>query len=157
MVEGALIFPIMSFFLVYLELAHHSYDAYLTTEHVAEQRAWSGATVGSMIGNCPKGRDDTSYQPSYFKMMSGGGSGDENTGSNPSTNAGGSSSSASGKLGGNAGPGGWFMHHDTAMAQVTVKRGPVTYDGTQHRPNARSKLFCNQPWVGSLWDIITSL
>ena len=157
MVEGALIFPIMAMFIYMLELAHHNFDAYITAEHVAEERTWSSATYGSMIGTCPKdkARDDTSYKRVYFKMDPlGGGSDDPPAAGNPSMSApNGGSGAASGKIAG-AGPGGWFMHHDTASAEVKVARGPRSFDKSA---NARSKVFCNQPWVGSLWDVIKSL
>jgi hypothetical protein len=158
MVEGALIFPIMAFFLVYLELAHHSFDGYLLAEHVAEERTWSSATAGGFSG-CSPARDDTNYHPPYLKLQptgsggAAGAAGDENKGTPPATDSGG------GRINGGAlagsGPGGFFMHHDTAAVQVTVKRGSVTYDGTAHMPAARSKVFCNQPWLGSIIDIIS--
>lgn len=152
MVEGAIVFPVMAGFLVMFELCHHSYEAYIQTGHVAEQRAWSNATVGSLIGNCKNPvRDDTAYKPKYFKMDSPGSGGNTSAGGNPQIqqNSGGS---ISGSGAGTApGSGGWFIHHDSANATISVSRGTF-----QHTANASSTsyVFCNQPWVGSLLDII---
>jgi hypothetical protein len=154
MVEGAVVFPIMAMFMVMFELAHHSFDAYITTEHVAEERTWSSATLGSFTLSCPTGRDDTEYssQVKYFTITAGGSPTDTKAGGSPSTNSNG------GKINGNSmagqGPSGWAMHSDTAAATAKASRGAGSFTTT---PNARSKVFCNQPWVGGLWAIVSSI
>ncbi len=145
MVEGALVFPIMAMFMVMFELAHHSFDGYITAEHVARERAWSGATIGSFVLSCPKGRDDTSYtsQVKYFTIDGLNGS-DESQASTSQTNNTGVAVT---------GPGGWAIHHATAAVTAHADRGAGHFTTT---PNARSKVFCNQPWVGGLVDIFKS-
>lgn len=151
MVEGALIFPIMSFFLVYLELAHHSYDGYITAEHVARERAWSSALQGSVIGGCDSGaRDDQSYKPSYFSI-SAGGSGTDGKGTSPNVPNGDKIASIPG------GDQSRFIikkHFAIATADVNVARGGVSYN---HKPSSKTAVYCNQPWIGGLTDIIKKI
>jgi hypothetical protein len=148
MVEGALVFPIMAMFMFMFEMAHHAFDAYITTEHVSEERTWSAATAGSFIGDCKDARrDDTSYKPAYFKMTDGTTpAGGDQVGSSPAAD---SSGTGGANVGGPSG--GWFMHHDSALANITVKRGGRDFEKSA---SAASKVFCNQPWAGGIIDII---
>jgi len=144
MVEAGIIFPIMAMFMSLFEATHHSYDGYISAQHVARERAWSGATQGSFILSCPTGRDDTSYKPSYFTM-------DKNV---KGTSTGGSTTQASNDTGVPvSGPGGWGIYHASAQAEAKGKRGSIAFD---NKPTSNSHIFCNQSWVGGLTDIFKS-
>lgn len=150
MVEGAVIFPVMSIFLVLLELSHHSFDGYIEAGHVARERAWSAATAGSIAGGCDGGRDDQNYKPSYFSSISGSG------GSTPQ--GGPTNVQESGRLGGITGGDSSRLiiskHQATVTVNVSIKRGPRSYAPT---PKAMSSVYCNQPFIGGLFDIISQL
>lgn len=149
MVEGAVVFPVMAIFMFMFEMAHHAFDGYIAAEHVSEERTWSAATAGSFIGDCKSARrDDTSYAPPYFTMQQGTSTGGDQVSSSPSVDS-------SGTNGANVGgpSGGWFMHHDSAVADISVKRGGRSFSKSAL---ATSKVFCNQPWAGGIVSIITS-
>lgn len=151
MVEGAIIFPIMCMFLVMLELAHHSFDGYVTAGHVARERAWSSATKGSAIGSCPDGRDDTNYssKASYITNIDAASS-DPKEGDAPNPSGGGFASAPAGVPGSN----GFFKHTAEATAHVEINRG-----GFILHPTAKSvvTVYCNQPYIGGLFQIIKNL
>lgn len=148
MVEGALVFPIMAGFMVMLEMAHHGFDAYITAEHVSEERTWSAATKGAFL-QCSGGRDDVNYKPGYFTKRSALGGSSDNAGATPAADK--------SKTEGNnvPGPGGFFIYHDSAQITFKASRGTGSLNETFEKPaTARSKVFCNQPWMGGLIDII---
>jgi hypothetical protein len=152
MVEGAVIFPVMAGFLVMLELAHHSFDAYITTGHVARERAWSSATAGSIIGNCPTARDDTGYSSkasAYFTIAAAGGGTDENVGKGAKPDPGPAGKYVPPDL---PAQNGFFKHTETVTATVTVHRGqsPVYTKTTV----SKDVVYCNQAWHGTIVDII---
>lgn len=150
MVEAAVIFPVMALFLVMLELAHHSFDAYITVGHVARERAWSSATTGSIIGSCPAGRDDTLYvsQVHYFTIQ-GASNTDQQQSSSPPPNTGGKVSAPAGVPGQN----GFWKHTADATATVTVKRGLRSFT---NNPKMTDSVYCNQKYYGGITDILKS-
>jgi hypothetical protein len=160
MVEGAIVFPILSLFLIMMELAHHSFDAYITTGHVARERAWSAATTGSLIGNCTDGaRDDQLYAStrSSYMTIGTGTTANGQPGPTPTIPAGGHSYPAI------AGTNGFFKHTATATADVHVSRGgssgfvwPHAGGSFAPHPNSSVTVYCNQKWYGTLVDIIGS-
>jgi len=152
MVEGAVVFPVMAMFLVMLELAHHSVDGYITAAHISRERAWSSATTGSIIGQCPKnGRDDDLYSSKvkYFKIEGAGNSDSPNAGAAQSPDTGGQVSVP----GGTPGQNGFFKHTQDTTADVSVARGGRSFENKQ---TAKDTVYCNQGWYGSLIDIIKS-
>ncbi|MGH7284078.1 MAG: hypothetical protein ACRELY_21335 [Polyangiaceae bacterium] len=157
MVEGAIVFPLMGGMLVMLELGHHSYDAYLTVGHVGQERTWSSATAGSLIGSCPKTlRDDTSYADQvassgkYFTLAGDAAVGDDNSskGSTPPT---GSVPVPSTQM--SWATNGLWSHTDGATATVKVARGGRSFT---NNPASKDKVYCNQKWYGTLVDIISN-
>lgn len=153
MVEGAIIFPLMAMFMFFLELAHHSFDGYITATHVARERAWSSATIGSATGQCGAGRDDDAYWPKakYIKSMTDspqGADGVAQKGAPPDT---GSSGVSAGQ--GSGGHNGFFKHTATATAHITIDRG-----GHLFQPTAVSKVsvYCNQPYIGGVETVISN-
>ena len=148
MVEAAVIFPVMALFLVMLELAHHSFDAYITVGHVAAERTWSSVTTGSLYGKCPAGRDDTSYvsQVKYFTIA-----GSTNTDVQPGTQTPPSAGPASVPSPSLGGQNGFWKHTADATATVNVSRGSRSFT---NNPKSSDTVYCNQKYYGSLLDII---
>lgn len=161
MVEGAIVFPILSLFLIMLELGHHAFDAYITVGHVARERAWSAATTGADISNCSGGaRDDQLYasvRANYMTIGTGTTADPPPTGK-PNIDSGGHSFGSP-----VAGTNGFFKHTAAATADVHVSRGgnsgfvwPHAGGTFSPHPNSSVTVYCNQKWHGTLIDIIAS-
>ena len=153
MVEGGIVFPIMAMFLVFLEMAHHSYDSYVTVTHVERERTWSIVTHGHTFGcdaNDVKDDDTYSKNVKYFKM----GSSSENGGGNTPA-GGGADSPPTGSTGVSVGdtPGskGFFKWQGQASAKTDWKRGPNQVQNTEI---ATGVVYCNQQYLGTPLDII---
>ncbi|MEO8801370.1 MAG: hypothetical protein ABI551_26000, partial [Polyangiaceae bacterium] len=142
--------PVMAMFMVFLELSHHSYDGYITATHVARERAWSSATIGSLTGQCPAGRDDNSYwsKAKYITGMSGS-SGGSQEGTSGAPNPGHGVSAPAGVPGQN----GFFKHTADATASMHIDRGGHIWDTTA---KSTVSVYCNQKWYGGIVDIIKS-
>ena len=151
MVEGAVVFPVMAMFLFFLEMAHHSYDSYITVTHVERERSWSTATIGGIAG-CDAGnvRDDTTYSANvkYFKMDTGSGGGNALAGDAPNPPAEGKASVPN-----MPGSAGFFKWTGQASAQTEWGRGGHSVKNTE---SASGIVYCNQSYHGGLLEIIES-
>jgi hypothetical protein len=148
MVEGAVIFPIMASMMIMFELAHHSFDAYITVGHVVRERTWSAATTGSLIGNCGAGaRDDQTYTAteSYFSIPAGGATSNGQAGPAPSYST---NHSPPGNL---PGSNGFFNYSADATANISVHRGGRSFN---HTAQSHEMVYCNQKFYGSIITII---